>query len=272
MPRPRPAPIRILAALLAIGSATAPASCIEDLPAATHCPPEPKRHATSCADALTFAKPGCLTDDPTQVACLTGPRDTCRCTSSDCPVRNTACYPDGDCPATVTERAASAVCKRLAPEDIGLDQPSETMCLCGCAGCAAVCDGVGPVMGIFTGSGVEKFPVLFDIKSKMPDRGTFGMYLRVRGLANVSVLVGTGDIDDFENIHWVPGYFVLTPPGTDYVEHVLYDDDFIHGPAYTWTSAADKPAVIALAASFDDTEENLALFELDCLVPFVVPR
>jgi len=244
---------------------------MQDLPAPTECPPEPKQKATSCADALATAMPGCLTDDPARVACLTGPRADCRCLGTDCPVPAGSCYPDGDCPAAVAKRDADAICTRLAPEDIGLDQPSASMCLCRCAGCAAVCDGIGPVMGFLSGSDVVPFPMVFDIGAKMPDRGSLGIYLRVRGLANVGVAIATGDIDHFDLLDWQPGYFVLTPPGTEFVEHVLYADEFLHGPAYSWTQPKDKPTVIALAASFGKDDENLALFELDCLVPFVVP-
>jgi len=255
------------------------ASCIADLDPPATCPAEPQHPGGSCVDAIQPTPPlGCLTYDsekatPEKVACLTGPREDCRCTSSECPPRDGACYPDGDCPEAVSARAAGASCKRLLPDDIGADLPAPSMCMCGCAGCAAVCDGVGPVVGVSTNEMAQPYPIFFEFGKRMPKRGRLGLYLRVRGLANVRVVLFKGESADLSKLDPIadPVYLVVNELSSEFSEQILYTDEFLGFHAYEWKTDADKPTVAAVYPSLNPKNPALALFELDCLVPFVVP-
>ena len=267
-----------LAALSAI--ALTAVACIDDLAAPTACPAEPKHAGKSCADAITDPPLGCMSYDfaakvetPERVECLTGPRATCRCTSKDCPPKAGACNPDGDCPKAVRDEAPEASCKRLLPEAVGADLPTDSMCMCMCAGCAAVCDGVGPVIGVSTEKDVQPAPVLFEFGDRMPASGRLGLYMRIRGLANTRVVLFKGPTAKLDELQVIPdpSYVTLNELGNEFVEQILFSDEFLGVHAYTWKTAADKPTAAAVFPTIDQDGPGLALFELDCLVPFVVP-
>lgn len=204
------------------------------------------------------------------MACLSGPRD-CTCTAGECPEPREACFPPGDCPAEVRQHAADASCLRLEPVDFGGGLPSEFLCLCGCPGCAAVCDGKGPVMGVAADGSTYASPAfLVDLSHVMPAQGRLGIYLRVRGLSNAGVVLarqapdGSGDLEVLE----APIYYVLTPLDSQFAELVLYDD--LLNDAYQWGRHEDRPVVIAIVPQSNAEQPIPALFEIDCLVPFVV--
>lgn len=235
--------------------------CLDDLPEALVCPPEPVYPGDSCAPALTGAAPGCFT--PEQMACLSGPRTSCTCIADECPAPEEACYPEGDCPVEVRSAAEGAACVRLAPRDFGGGLPSESMCLCGCAGCMAVCDGKGPVLGVQNDGNVMFAPVGIDIASSMPDAGSLGVFLRERGVAGSLLVVMKGAAPDYEIATY---YFITSPVGTDFTSQVFYDDPFLGTSRYTWTRREDRPTLLAIFAS----EGGGNLMEVDCVIPFVV--
>jgi len=254
--------------LLLLGLPTALPGCLEDLPGPTECPPPAQFAGTDCLPALQNPPTGCF--DVEQMACLAGPRSSCTCIADECPAQDDACYPDGDCPQAVSDLDESVECHRLEPERLGGGLPSETICLCGCAGCAAVCDGKGPVMGVVTDE--EHIPALIvDLTGMMPDSGRLGVYLRVRGLASFVMITAIGDASDLNTLQLVPPvYSVVTPLGLDFTEGVLFDDEFLGVDAYRWDRPEDKPSLIALAPR-EVSGTVVALAEFDCIVPFVVP-
>jgi hypothetical protein len=159
---------------------------------------------------------------------------------------------------------------RLGQAELGRGLPSESQCLCGCAGCAAVCDGYGPIMGVTTAPD-EVAAMLIDVGAHMPDAGMFGLYIRARGVANFNVVLFKGDTTDLtmldEQLIADPIYPVVSL-GREFKEHVLYRDIGIK--PYAWATAADKPTLVAIIPVGADGNA-LALAELDCIVPFVTP-
>ncbi|MBI4701864.1 MAG: hypothetical protein HY744_12050 [Deltaproteobacteria bacterium] len=247
------------------------AGCFEDLPAPTECPPPARHVAQDCTAALEDPPAGCLSQE--RMSCLAGSRSTCTCVVGECPQPEAACYPDGDCPARVVQGVgAAARCRRLRPDQFGAGYSSEQLCLCGCAGCAAVCDGTGPVMGVHATQSHPAPALLVDLSGRMPDSGRLGIYLRLRGLASFVLVVVAGTTEPGELATHVRWYYpVLTPLGTSFTEHVIFDDDFVGVEAYSWSLPADRPTVIGLMPQGKPDESALALFELDCILPFVLP-
>lgn len=235
--------------------------CLDDLPEPLACPPEPVYPGDGCVPALTEAAAGCFSRE--QMACLSGPRSSCTCISDECPAPEEVCYPDGDCPAPVRSAADGATCLRLAPADFGGGLPSESLCLCGCAGCMAECDGKGPVLGVLSDGVVPVAPVGIDIARHMPDAGSLGVFLRERGVAASLLVVMKGADPDYEVVTY---YFISSPIGTDYTSQVFYDDPFLGTSKYTWTRREDRPTLLAIFPS----EGAGNLMEVDCVVPFVV--
>jgi hypothetical protein len=273
--RERPVTRAVAATAVLLGVAAWPLCCLDDLPPPTVCPPEAAHEAKDCLTPLepVYAVPpqpfGCLTQDQQQ--CLTGRRSSCTCQLDDCPSgEEAACYPEGNCPpAVIDEAGADAECIRLDPRDLGVGLPSEAQCLCGCFGCAAVCDGVGPVFGIWTDGTLEYgFPQI-DIGPHMPSSGRLGVYVRLRGLANAALAVFTDD-----GVAPAPDlatyYYVLSPIDTEFRELIFYDQTFFEVPAYEWETEAMKPTLLALIPGGTTDAPGLTLVEIDCVVPFVV--
>jgi len=260
---------RFLSAAVACGLlATVVIGCLDDLPPATACPPDPVHPGTNCASALGQVAPGCL--GPDQVACLAGPRETCTCISDECPAISDSCYPEGDCPAEVAGLAGeAAACLRLAPGDFGAGLPSELQCLCGCGGCMAVCDGKGPVLGVSNDGKVEFAPVTIDIAGYMPKSGRLGVFVRERGLVGSLLAVMKGTAPDYE---FVTYYYIASPVATEFTSQVFYDDPFLGTTEYRSSREADNPTPSAILAGAGTPEKpSVSLMEIDCVVPFVVP-
>jgi hypothetical protein len=147
--------------------------------------------------------------------------------------------------------------------------------MCGCAGCASVCDGKGPVIGLIDNGFDHGFPII-DIKKYMKKSGRLGVYVRARGYSNVAIVIGTGDPKDYTTWNFETGvqYYLVTPLDS-FSEFVFFDQQFLGGSsAYSWSSSADKPAMLAFASQRpeDGGAPVPTLYELDCVIPFVVPR
>ncbi len=250
-------------------------SCLEDLPEPTPpintatllCPPEAQREAGSCMSA-GLIDAGCL--PASDLECLTGPRSTLECQgTSECPVPAEACYVGNQCPKAVTAAYGdSARCFHLPTNNFGGGEKSSYMCLAGCAGCAAVCDGTGPVLGgsfLETDAGGNFTLFGIEFNSRLPDTGKVGVYLRLRGEAALGVFFFHGEL------HQPPTHIQLwwdvlfNHPGSDF-EQRLFPDPYTDAgrQPYEWSKEADKPEFMVLAAVS-------ALIQIDCVVPFVIP-
>lgn len=253
---------RALAIVGAVAVLSVGTGCLDDLPEPLACPPEPVYPGDNCVPALNGAAPGCFT--PAQMACLSGPRESCTCIADECPAPEETCYPDGDCPAPVAGAAdGPATCLRLEPKDFGGGLPSEVQCLCGCAGCMAVCDGKGPVLGAFNDGSGSVVPIGIEIGAHMPNSGKLGVFMRERGLSASLLVVMKGQEPDYEVVTY---YYISSPIGTDYTSQVFYDDPFLGTSKYTWSKEEDRPTLLAIFPS----EDAGNLMEVDCVVPFVV--
>lgn len=241
--------------------------CLDDLPPPLACPPDAVTEGGSCVEGLQGAVPGCLTLE--QASCLTGPRTSCTCIADECPRPDEICAPEGDCPTEVFEVAPEARCVPLTPKDFGAGLPSEFQCLCGCAGCLAVCDGRGPVLGVLNDGSDGYAPVAVDIAAQMPDAGSLGVYLRLRGIATALLGVLKGADPNYELVAY---YLVSAPIGTEMESQVHYNDPLLGTSEYTWSQAADKPTLLVILPG-EGTPQTpaLSLVEIDCVVPFVVP-
>ncbi|MEJ7732254.1 MAG: hypothetical protein WKG00_23990 [Polyangiaceae bacterium] len=252
--------------------------CLDDLPPPAQCPGEAHSEAGNCSPAISKAtietKGRCL--EPDETLCLAGTEE-CACLSGTCPVPEDACFPPPDCPAAVRERHPEAQCIRLAPSEIGLGLSNETQCMCGCAGCAAVCDGRGPVIGVLDDGELNYLPPFLEVGNQLPARGTFGIYLRVRGVANMGIGLLAGNIDaqqgifDIEYLNESAAPYVISPLSTEFVEHVVVDQKLLEVPPYTWTSVERRPDYVVLSPGGQPGNPSLSLYELDCAVPFVLP-
>jgi len=122
-------------------------------------------------------------------------------------------------------------------------------------------------MGVRSGGQFVAPAIVVDVADRMPSSGRLGVYLRVRGYSFFTVGVALGD---WEKLTWWPdGYSVLTPLSGDYVDHLLFSDPATE--PYQWDRYEDRPLLIALFPQIDPEQGVIELFELDCVVPFVVP-
>lgn len=270
---------RRIASIGALGAAIASSfgGCLEDLPAATECPPPAENAVGDCLHVFDDLTPNCMTDRPHAAelfSCMMGPRPSCACDALECPTTEASCYPEGDCPPEVIEVAGSkAKCLRLDAEDYGLGYDANQQCICGCAECASVCDGKGPTIGVVDdGHHFYVYP-LIDLSKHMPSSGKLGIYVRARGVSNVQVASFTGAFPD--NLVNTSIYY-LTTPLDQFTSQVFYGKDFIgNTEPYAWSTEEEKPTVIALANSLAMTVNDPPIstfYELDCIIPFVVPN
>jgi hypothetical protein len=265
-------------ALFALAAAaTMSSACLEDLPPATECPPGATHAAGDCTSVFMNPQPNCITSRPDAVdvfSCFTGARDSCECGADECSSNADACYPSGDCPPEVVAAAGKNVkCIRLDPEDFDLagDIPQ---CICGCASCASVCDGHGPVIGVVdVGQADYTYPAI-DLRKHMPSSGKIGFYVRARGVANVSVAALTGEyptsLDPPRSVYY------MTTALDEFTTQIFYGPDFIgNNDAYSWTDEAGAPTTLLLANSTVQSPGDppiVTFYELDCIIPFVVPN
>jgi hypothetical protein len=273
----RPLLARALAVIVASACAGAGAlglgACIDDLPDALSCPPSAQRVGTDCLPTLEHLKNAgrCLADD--EMSCLSGARPSCACqgVNRECPTPEPTCFPDGDCPQLVHSLAGDGVhCLRIDADKIGAGLSSAEQCLCGCAGCVSVCDGRGPIYGILNDGTFQDFmtPLALDIADRMPSSGLLGVYVRVRGFANA--IVGVAVKNEVRHL-----YYLTLPVAPDFVEQAFTKNPFFDPDGYSWTREEDKPTalvVVPLPLDPSQFEVSVSLFELDCIVPFVLPN
>lgn len=279
--KPLRSPLRALAALIS-GScllALECAACLDDLPPPTACPPPAVHEAGDCTSIFAVKEPNCISDHGNAVqreACLAGPRASCACGADECPAASSACYPDGDCPLEVIEAAGpEARCIRFAPEDFGFGVVSDaTQCMCGCARCASVCDGQGPIVGVLADENPTYAAPAMNLGRHLPDKGRVGIYVRARGVSNLPIGVFSGDyVNDPENLE-PRSVYLMTTALDDFTEQVFFGPDFIGNKLpYAWSDEAGKPTTLVLFNQQPEpgAEPILTFYELDCVVPFFVP-
>jgi hypothetical protein len=258
---------------LAIVLGLSAASCLEDLDEPLECPAGPARQgaALGCVAQLaegSYNESGCIVD-ANGLGCYRDPAATCACGPSECDDDEPTCQPPPDCPAEVLAAYPGAQCERFAPEDVGLLADEADQCLCGCESCARVCDGKGPIWSQIDlveahyGAG----PMTFDLQGHLASSGGFGVYVRARGIALSPqpgaeaeppvVLLFAGDVGDTpETLGRFPAIM------SDRFESVIF-------PAELRSLGASMPDPLALA--FYNAQQYFSLYEIDCVVPFVVP-
>lgn len=264
----------VSAAVLAAVGGVSVVACLDDLPEPKVCPPAPVNEAGDYTPLFSVTTPGCLSDRPDGLALqsvLAGPRESCACADDECPSSASACYPEGDCPPEVIAAAGpDAKCIRLDPEDFGFGQSDASQCICGCARCASVCDGRGPVVGMLATdmTPLTTWPSV-SLARHLPSRGKIGVYVRARGISNTVVALFSGD---YPQALQQRSLFVMTTPLDDFSEQVFYGADFVgNKEPYAWTDEAGKPNVLMFVNSVGAGQSQLAYYEVDCVVPFVVP-
>ncbi len=254
-------------------------ACLEDLEEPLECVPPPERPgaATSCltavAEAATpFDERACVSD-PELLSCYRDPAATCSC-ERDCEDTSPACHPAPDCPAEVLERYPTAQCFQFDPEDIGPFQSGEEQCLCGCETCLRTCDGKGPIwtqidfLDPNTGELATPAGVLtLETQRHFPERGRGGVYVRARGLtASVGQDEATeapGVLAFGESLEQVTVMGQLPGLMSDRFDEALFPaDDLLE-----WSDASNRPSLVA----FNNAAQAYSLYEIDCVIPFVVP-
>jgi hypothetical protein len=153
------------------------------------------------------------------------------------------------------------ICLRLTATDIQTTLPFGSDCLCGCAACASVCDGIGPVLAYAQFAGTPP-PLLLvsDLRSYLPDSGQLGIYLRVRGISALVAGVPTPDGGAYAK--------QINPAmeSGDFVDTVVFDSN-----APTWSIPTDAPGFLVITSSSESNgAPAISLAEVDCIVPFVV--
>jgi hypothetical protein len=216
----------------------------------TGSPPDPSGTATGTADApaptpgLTGGAPGCSLDG---IPCLRDQGRACICTpAAECARTTASCSPPPECPASITNAAgASARCLE-APASFAPETPPG--CTCGCASCAAICDGQGPVVG-------PGQIVRYQLPNDLPASGALGLMARLRGGGQAVFLVDLGG-------------GAATPLGSVPADSE-FADNFPKTSAglarYAWTEGQPRPVAIELHA------DPLGPVEVDCVVPFLSP-
>jgi hypothetical protein len=230
-------------------------ACLPDLPPAAQCPPDAKQASNACAPQIqssTLAG-GCVaTDDPNARAC-------CGCNANACPTSAAACYPDGDCPRAVNDQThLPTTCRRLVPEAF-------QGCVCGCAACLSVCDGVGPVIAMHVPDSPSAAAAALAVQLPQPiaSSGRLGVYVRLRGEGGLVLDVGGGAFGQLfsraDLLRPVP-----SSSGTEFKDVIVWEPRADGGGWPAWHTANDAPTSMVFAVPAGRT--NL---EIDCIVPFV---
>jgi hypothetical protein len=236
--------------LLALGMS----ACFSDLPAPVKCPAPAQRAMGDCASAVATLGPEC-TAPPEVHACFLGPRTSCAC-ADECPSTETSCFEDGSCPEAVSSRAPGARCIRPPRESFSVG-PNAPSCACGCAACVQVCDGRGLSMVVrFLGGGDPPAPLV--ITTLLPSSGRLGVYVRLRGMAELALVAGRANTADRTNTALAQRPLKANTSGE--FQELVFDD------LLAWTDAAGAPTLLALLA-----QPGLTAAEIDCVVPFLKP-
>lgn len=139
----------------------------------------------------------------------------------------------------------------------------------------ARCDGEGPVVAVTTQPmvmtlGNYVLPAVF--LDSLPAAGSFGVYVRVRGVGFVGALFQRGQAQD--PLTWqtlaldtgVGAVFPIAHVDEQFGEYVLYDNAVDGSGVLSWSSVDEQPQLV----SFFAPESSGIVFEIDCIVPFVV--
>jgi hypothetical protein len=237
--------------LLALGMS----ACFSDLPAPVKCPAPAQRAIGDCLSAVAALGPGCVAP-PDVHACFLGPRTSCAC-GNECPSTETSCFDDGSCPEAVSSRAPGARCIRPSRESF-IIQPESIACVCGCTACAQVCDGRGLSVVVKFPQGAGDLPAPLVITPLLPSAGRLGVYVRLRGDAELALVAGRTNTADRTNTALAQR--PLSAHTTGEFQELVFDD------LLAWTDAAGAPSLLALLAQPGDTAA-----EIDCVVPFLKP-
>jgi hypothetical protein len=264
-------------ALFALAIGALP-GCLDDLPEPTVCPAPAER--PDCLDLPEPMQLGCIA--PEELACFA---PTCTCDANACPRSSSDCYPSGDCPEAVLRDYPDAVCKRIRDHafgDFGIIDPGG-FCSCGCVECLRVCDGRGPVVAVVNDGGrfdAADFPLpLAAIEELMPDRGTAGVYVRLRGYGlPLYLILFRKDLAQPAEVAFGATYAAIVLPNDGFVEQVAYRD-LGTGDPYAWQDASAKPVYLGILPNVDADGDPLTItpmpqlvtIEIDCIVPFYVP-
>ncbi len=250
--------------------------------------PLPGPPATQCFPQVVAmtTENGCIAtaDNYDGFSCLTGKSGAAA--ASECaplgpaPVID-ACYAlrdgaTGNCPVEVQAIADDVQCFPLDPAAISiLDSDTVVSCTCRSPDRLARCDGVGVIMG---GVGHEAdptpvsfAPLLIGLPTELPPAGTLGVYVRVQGFAVPFVVQGI-TVEEALGA-WAffttKGYDSLVGFGLEQ-DGIPLIGDLSAGLAYG-EGVAPRPEFLVLSPQdiVGGTDE-LALFEADCIIPFVI--
>jgi hypothetical protein len=231
----------------AIVAATA---CLDPLPDGTRCTgmAEPFCEAGMAATPPPPGPPGTPplpSCELTANECLAA-RGGCECTRSrECERSAATCFPPPDCPPSIRAAAPNARCSDVRATTL---PPGPDACVCGCASCAATCDGKGPMF-----QGAQTLLVDLD---DLPNAGTLGLMMRVRGNGAINAIASLANGADLGMLG------ILDTTGTEVVEAVSMT---VGASRYSWTDESGRPQRIRLV-----TAPNSRV-EIDCVVPFFLP-
>jgi hypothetical protein len=172
----------------------------------------------------------------------------------------------------VLARYPTAKCVQLEAEDIGPFQDESDQCLCGCEACLLTCDGRGPIwsqVDLVDESGTPVAPsgvLTLDVQRHLPTAGRAGLFVRARGLTSGTgqnpepdspfVLTVADDLEEPAAIGQLPALM------SDRFEAQLYPRDEL----LSWSAKGERPTLFA----FSNDLGAFSLYEIDCVVPFVV--
>jgi hypothetical protein len=181
------------------------------------------------------------------IPCLKQQGRACVCgAASECARTAASCSPPPECPASV----ASAIGDSAKCLDARASFPPDTapVCTCGCASCAEVCDGQGPIVG--AGQAVH-----YNLAGSLPTSGSLGVMARVRG---------GGQAIAFVLFDGAPEEVLgPLPADSDFADHFPTVTGAV--ARYAWTVGQPRPVAIELRA------DPLGPIEVDCVVPFLGP-
>lgn len=278
VPRTARSSARVLS-LFFLASVIASVACLKTLAEPTSCPgPAVFEHCPNAANATTTDASVSDSGMPMPMPMMGGQRcelmrDTClqntrkpsgadsydcSCRSDlECTRQSGTCYPTPDCPASVKSAFGQTQCLETSA-DFLIATGSSSACACGCASCAATCDGKGPVLA-------ANQTLRFTLPSTVP-QGRLGVMVRARGTTNALTM-------NFRN---TGGMGPPQPVATFAVDSTSFVEEVRIAPAElprfpgsgAGTSGGTPPTPSTIELRTHDTTTNV---EIDCLVVFVTP-
>jgi hypothetical protein len=192
-----------------------------------------------------------------------------------------ACYAPregatGNCPPEVQAIVEDAQCFPLDPAAISiLEVDTAVSCTCRSPDRLARCDGFGVIMG---GVGHEADPtpvtfasLLIGLPTELPPRGKLGVYVRVQGFAVPFIVQGI-TVEEAVGA-WAffttKGYDSLVGFGLEQ-DGIPLIGDLSAGLAYGEGIAPRPEFFVLTPQEIVGGTDELALFEVDCIIPFVI--